>query len=706
MKEPRWNSGNFPTYATVAIAVCVQCCATAMLHFGFTTDHSIELTELGNRLVRPEREIPMFVFGCAVALVVGLAACFVGRWLLSRKQFTQQEEGAFSRTLLFLSIGSFVLYIPLTYDQLFQLSSTSPHYRYDVLPYLFPGALLLIFALAETVLGPTTSSRRSAVAHGILPFLFILLLFPRDWHALSGTNFYIDDMLHHINYFVVNPYINLSHGKTLAAEAYNQYGLGWPTLFGYLLPLAKADYAIFFLVFILATAIYTLSLYGLLRLVTGSVGLAFAGLALWYFVVSLRFGAPLWGAPQTLPVRFIFDAVIMAAMFMRLRTGERKYSFVTALLLGIALFWVTDTGIFIVVAVFATYVLTRIQTIQEGSLDVKGTLKTEFRHVSFFLIPFLLLVFLSVGGAMFSSAFWNGWTGGILDSGTRLGFGSIPFMLTDFGGLTLFCVLMFFYLGPVVRGAYKAFTKNLTARDAFFALVGLYGLELMITFVSRSREADSILKNMHPAIVILLGYYSHWWRMTRASYPSQRRRVFDSLAVGIPAIAFSCAALFVSSDKGIIPTYENLWTSQHVNRNPPAYYVPGKLEMRKVPENERPDMAALTPLFEAMKNYESQSVAVLSPLDGSIYLATGVRPCLDRPFLYSIMTVDHRNQALEQILDEKPVAVIIQSGPLPQLTGFYFDALKDSTTFFQEKLTDTYERKHTHGLYEIWEPKV
>jgi hypothetical protein len=678
-----------------------------MLHFGFTTDHSIELTELGNRLVRPEREIPLFVFGCAIALVAGLAACFVGKWFSTKRQFTYQEQTAFSQTLVFLSVGSFILYIPLAYDQMYQLSSTSPHHRYDLLPYLFPAALLIGLSLIETFAGPTASSRRSSIAHGILPFIFILLLFPRDWHALTGTNFYIDDMLHHINYFVVTPYINLTHGKILAAEAYNQYGLGWPTFFGYLVPLEKADYAIFFLVFIFATVLYTISFYGLLRLVTGSVGLAFTGLLLWYFLVSIRFGTPLWGAPQTLPVRYLFDALIMGSMYLHLRTGRRKFSLGTATLLGMALFWITDTGIFIVVAVVATYVLNRIQSFSKRSLNVKETLKNEMVHVTFFLASFLALVFISVQGAMFTSEFWNGWTGGILDSGTRLGFGSIPFMLTDFGGLTLFCLLMFLYMGPIVRAAYKAFNGKLVARDAFFALVGIYGLELMITFVSRSREADSILKNMHPAIIIALGYYSHWWRMKRPSVPSLRRPLVDGLAVGIPAVLFFCAALLVSNDKGIIPLYDDLWTSQHVNRNVNAYYAPGKLELRDAPEIDRMGMEEFTPLFELMAEYKnvSASVAVLSPLDASIYLATGVRPCLDRPYLYSIMTVEHRNQALAKILDETPAAVIIQTGPLPQLTGFYFDVLKDSTEFFKENIAQEYEWKDTHGAYEVWEPK-
>ncbi len=709
MNQRKWSRGTIPAYATVLTAVTVQLCATIMLHYGYTTEQSISLTNLGKWLCRPEREIPLFVMGCATALFMGLIANRGIPSFLARKAFTPDEHESLSRTLFFLSIGSFVLYIPLAYDQLIQLTSSSPHHAYDLVPYLLPAVLLLGLSTVEVLIGPSARSRASSVVHGVLPFLFIVLLLPKDWHALSGYYFFNDDMLHHMNFFVVTPYVNVMHGKVLALEAYSQYGLGWPTLFSYLFSIESASYALFFLSFILITIVYLGTFYGLLRLVTGNYVLALTGLLLWYALVSMKHGHPFWGGPQALPARYPFDAVIMISAYAFLRSGRHHYSLIISCLLGMALFWITDTGVFIVVAVGAMSVLQLVNAVQAKTVRWESYKQGVLLHGAVFFLTLLSLLFIATQGALFKLAFWRGWLGGLLDSGGGLGYGSIPFVLTGFGGLLLFCLLMFLYMTPVIRAGHRALSGTLSARETFLALVGIYGLELMLTFVSQSRETDALQKYMHPAIILVLSYYAYGWRMKRLDFLPSRRFLLDGVALGLPLVLAIYAAMSISGDKGLLPLQDNLWESQHVHRAGNTYSPKAKLELRSLTELNQQGMDDLVPLFDTVMDSTSQgkeaSIAVLSLLDGTLYLATGARPCLDQPYLYSILTTEGREAVLTEILDEQPVLVVLQVGVLPQLTDSLLGALEDSSRYFQENLGRRYRLKERIVSHEVWELK-
>lgn len=704
MNQQAWSKGTHSAHAPVMTAVCVQLCATVMLRYGYTTDENFNLTNLGRWLGRPEREISLFVTGCALALIAGVIASVIGERMLARRPLSPEDRDAISRTLLFLSIGSFALYVPLAYDQLFQLTSVSPDHLYDLVPFLLPSAMLVGLSLLETMKGPTARSKISTLLHGFFPYLFIVLLFPRDWHALSGKYFYSDDMLHHINFFVVTPYVNVAHGKILAIEAFSQYGLGWPTFFNYMLSPESASYTIFFLSFILATILYLGIFYGLLRMLTGHYALAATGLLLWYFLLSMKFGEPFWGGPQALPARYPFDALILICTYQFLRTKQPRYSFALSALLAAALFWITDTGIFILVAVNFMIAIRLVNDVRDRSLDWITFRRSSITNLATGSLVFLVLVFVAVQGAIVSPAFWSGWLSGVNDSRGGLGYGSIPMESTGFGGLLLFCLLMFFYLQPVIRAGHRALNGTLSNRDAFFALVGVYGLELMLAYVSQSRETNAIQKYMHPAIILALAYYAQGWRMKRFRLSPLKRLSLDLVALTLPLAIAVYAAFTVSGDQGIIPPYDDLWEAQNVYRGPATYSHQAKIEYRGLPESSLQDVADVDRLFErAHELPDNESIAVLAQLDGALHLATNTQPTLDRPYLSSVFTVSARRAALEKIFEEKPRLVLLRVGPLPHFSDKLIASLQDSSDYFHDELGARYTLKEIIGAFEVWE---
>lgn len=704
MSQRKLEGSHIPAYGTVLVAVCVQLCATLMLLYGYTSEQSTALTHMGQWLCRPEREIAIFVIFCVVALLAGGVGNKLFPSILASARANASHAEAQSRTLSFLSLGSFLLYIPLAYDQMLQMNSPSPHHAYDLIPFFLPAVMLIVLAGVECLLGSTTQSRWASVMHGIGPFLFVALLLPKDWHSLSGYYFFQDEMFAHLNFFAVTPYVNAVHGRVLAAEAYSQYGLGWPTLFATFLSPENAQYAIFFLTFILFTVFYLGTFYGLLRMVTGNYLLALTGVVLWYGLVSMKHGHPFWGGPQALPARYPVDALVLGSLYAYMRTGRRYYAWAATGLLALALWWVMDTGVFLVVAVTGMLLLCTLNQVQGKTFNAKHYKQFALSHVALWGISVLVLVLISVRGAVFTKAFWSGWGGGLIDSGGGLNYGAIPFSMTGFGGLTLFVLLMYLYMHPILRALHRALNGTMTAREAFWAVVGMYGLELMLSFVSQSRETNGLQKYMHPAILLILGYYAMGYRMNYPRLPRAYRPVVNSLVFGIPLLLATGFALTVSQDKGLWPDQEGLWERQQVMRGADTYFTEGRLELRALSQEQQQQVRALAPIFELVRaaHVTGEGVAVLAGVDGALHLATDTRPYLGSPYLFTILTVEGRDDTLRQILDAAPEQVLLQVGYLPEFTDNMQGNLQDTISFFQENLGEKYQLTERLDAYEVW----
>ena len=103
---------------------------------------------------------------------------------------------------------------------------------------------------------------------------------------------------------------------------------------------------------------YYMLLYVFLRYWLGSTTLALAGFFAAFRLQMFHYGvSPLcWTYPSTTPVRFGLDIVWLGLLLAHLRTGRMVFLAAAALCSGVALYYMTSTGI-CVLATFYFYVL-------------------------------------------------------------------------------------------------------------------------------------------------------------------------------------------------------------------------------------------------------------------------------------------------------------------------------------------------------------
>lgn len=304
------------------------------------------------------------------------------------------------------------------------------------------------------------------------------------------------DAFHHLNFFLMGPLQAFRHGAALGTDVYSQYGSGWVLVFTVIGLFFRLDYQIVIGLLPVFGAIYFLSVYFLLRLLTKSATWSFVGvLACLQFQLFTGTDHPIWLSPSSSVLRCPLD-MALAATLLLLPFKPRLAAIGAGCLGGLSLLFGTDTGIYVALSLMLFTFLSILGTRSVANAKVLGLLWASYATV--------LIAGLSVvsRGTMWQSRFWKGYFESLLEYGG--GFGALPVsdaIVQPLVALLLFGILMLYTL--TIANAFAASARQGDfARANVLAVIATIGLGTLMLFINRSHPYN-LFHPIVPAIVLL-----------------------------------------------------------------------------------------------------------------------------------------------------------------------------------------------------------
>lgn len=323
-----------------------------------------------------------------------------------------------------------------------------------------------------------------------IPVLLISILYIPDVRGVMARDF-LGEQFHHWDSAVMAPAWAYLSGSILNVDVISQYGLG--------LPIFIADLAKFFggftyenvlRVMVWGNIIYFLGWYFLLRYWLKSPAIAAAGIL---FAIKIQmFNVNTYPIVFTYPsdtiFRYALDVVFFTLMLGHLKSGRLSILLSASAVCGIAVFYMTTTGISMTLT-WLTYLA--------GTIIFPDLRRKFYVHNKWWLVlpaclgGMLTAVFgsfrLAEGRHIFTAEFWHNMQE--FNNYFLNGFGDIPLQqnIADHNyqpllmGLLIPLVYMITFL--IVSSLY--FYKKCTAEDLLAAFIAFYGLVLYHYFMAR-----------------------------------------------------------------------------------------------------------------------------------------------------------------------------------------------------------------------------
>jgi hypothetical protein len=645
--------------------------------------------------VKPERDLSMFVIGGVLTVVLA-----VGNALLWRRSTRAQPADAAHSTYLAVfqaltALAGLLLGIVLFYSR-YPLApgasmTVAAHMRDVVMLAVLPLATLLLPWLEARRMRRSdvedTPRARFAALDILTPLFIWLVLFipPGDWSPVAGR-LMANERLHHWNFFAMDPAYAFTQGLSLGTERYTQYGVGWPLLFAGLNHATPLSYSTMLGVSMLWACFYYCGIFLLLRLVTGSRKLA-AGSALVALLLQMfngiQPGAIVWNYPSSTCLRHPFDVWFVLAAWLALRRGSRIWAAVAGALAGLALLFITDTGIYLVGAALLVAVLARlIARRAPQSMD-----RAALRRSVIFGIPAALVVFiaglsLASRGAPLSGAFWSGYLEA-LRTYPALGLGMLPFAKVEGEGVLLFAVFCALYLGVLAWTAVQLLRGTLAPRDLLLAGISLYGLGLLLVFVGRSHPY-----NLYHAAVPVVVVVTLLLARLASTLPLLARHSI------VPAAALVVLALWLVTSPAL-GDYPTVLGGARARPAGGVYLFPATRDTLLPPDAGFNATIVQQAAKRAAELAREGKVAVLHDrYDLPISLAAGIPVWGRYPALATMLvTQEQVDREVARLEQDAPLHVLLQS-PAP-----------DRWQPFRQSLLRTYTKVGETPNFEVWRHK-
>jgi hypothetical protein len=335
----------------------------------------------------------------------------------------------------------------------------------------------------------------------LIPIAIVAFVYMPEWRTLAGNAFVGEELLH-IDYFAMASRVALDKGLALGSTVHVYYGMGWPLALNELPLVRTANYGNFIRLEVVYGCIYFIAVYAFLRLLTRRWQWALGGVVL--AVLLQLFGsypaaANLWRFPSATVLRWMFDVWVFLALLAYVRTRRAAWLTLAGVLVGLALLFQTDTGLYLGMAAgFFWCCLFQLEPGSARRLVRRGAVAAGAG---------LAVLALGLGAAsrwtLTDRAFWDGWLENLRL--TRAGATLQP--LTSIDGkrvLVYFAVVMATYL---VVGGYTVLHlahRRLSPEAAILGTVALYGFLTFLYFVGRSNP-HNLFRAAVPFAIVLAG---------------------------------------------------------------------------------------------------------------------------------------------------------------------------------------------------------
>jgi len=535
-----------------------------------------------------------------------------------------------------------------------------------------------------------------AVASG----LFVLLYVP-DVPALVGS-FWRNEGFHHWHFFAILPTLGYLTGRLPVLEAYSQYGFGIPVVFGtWCRLLGDFSYGRVLGLGIAYGVVYFIALYALLWTWLRSWPWSVAGVAgalLLQQFSGLAPGEVLWQYPSSTVLRSPVDVWLFLVLAWHVRHRRGVALVFASLLVGIALFWETDTGVYL----FAGYAAYGGCWCVDERLARGWDWGPVVRWLAVLAIvpaTWLGLLYSLVGKGLLTPLFWQRYFEPM--QLFSAGFGMLPMPPLSIGTLHAFLTPAVYVLVLVLALAAALQLTIHTWREGYLlAAVGIYGLGTYHQYIGRSHPwnwfhvciplviAGTVLSHL-----LFCGLQEQLRR--RAAQCRLWRAPFLAVQLAPIVIMLRCIELLASAPS--VHAYPGIasgrWSIPETDWN-----VSGAgFKTTPVDAWQRNRVAAVAARIQQLVPAD-EPVAVLSPLDGFIYVLAHRRPFSRFAPLYPAVALDsQRDEVLAALAAPHLRYVVRDAYPLGvEASAHYLPSV------LEPYLKRQFERVEDVKGFELW----
>jgi hypothetical protein len=446
--------------------------------------------------------------------------------------------------------------------------------------------------------------------------------------------------------------------------------------------------------------VHHVGLYALLRVAVGSRSLAAGGTLA---VLATSFFSPLladqgelatiWQWPSLSVLRSPLDVWLFMALLLHARKPTLGRAVAAGTIAGLALWFETDTGIFVVGTLLVYGVCRAVATECGGSLPrAEGS-----PGVAVAATTAAALLVLAIGLGVASQGtiltrpgeFFSGWIGGVANSSAR-GVGAVHFalFLRDHAAwLPVALAILGAALFAVCDTMVRLLSGRATPNTVVSGCLGLFALGRLTLFVWRTVPIRLSLAAI-PVGVLLVLVLSRWMAQLR-----DRR-----FAPAIPAALLATAALLLLAS----PTfrhYPNVWFfARGAAPTDGIALFPERREVAGLPPNLRPVVRSIRGVVEEVRSLD-EPVAVLDPIKTLVYVEAGKPPWRGDASLFLNTWTRADQRALVEDLDRRgPPHVIFRSVPSSP-------AVADTWAVLQEAIEARYVPARKLGIFVRWDRK-
>lgn len=326
-----------------------------------------------------------------------------------------------------------------------------------------------------------------------IDFLVLLILamglYTPDINKVLARDFDIDQF-YHFDGFIMSSSWGWLKGCVLNVDIISQYSVLLPAMVGRASQwMGGFTYAHVDQILMGMTAIYILAAYAFMRFWLKNVFVAAFGILFFVKWHLFHWGVSpiVWMLPGVIPVRYVFDVLILALILKDLEHPALGWRLSASLLCGVAMAYMLDTGVYITAA-FGSYLFLL------AALDwpirkkcLRALLEAAFL-LGLSLTVWLLLWFWASGPWLWTKIFWQNVTEHI--ALFLNGWGALPVYdgLKDrnFFAFAMGLIIPVVYVASAMVSVSLVFLKKVSRAWLIVAVIALYGLLLYHYFICRS----------------------------------------------------------------------------------------------------------------------------------------------------------------------------------------------------------------------------
>lgn len=534
----------------------------------------------------------------------------------------------------------------------------------------------------------------------VFPVLLVLALYTPEWRRIAGRAFLGEQSLH-LDFFVLAPATAFVKGVALGTDLEPYYGLGWAVALTKTHLLNPVSSSKFIHIEVVYGCWYFIGVYAFLRLLTRNLLWSMTGtiLAIFFQLFAIwpsEYELILWRFPSATVMRWAFDVWFFLFLLAFLRTGRRGWVLAAGMLVGLATFFQTETGLYLALS----FSLFCILAWRSGYLTAHPW-STFLSSTGIAIVVLLLGLGTASRWTLFSGlAFWKGWLANIrfAAAGATL----VPLTETqDTWPVVFFALMMATYLAVAGYCVVQVARRRATVATVMLACIAAYGYLTLIYFVGRSDQHNLFRAAVPFAILVaVLGCLAQQSLAGRKLSAGGRNRLLAAGGALLPVVALIASASVLASDAGF-------------RRYPSAAHamVAGRTVDGVCLNADPKDICGLPPEIMPYANHikdvaarlrflgaSQRGLAVLDSSGTLFYLLSDAKPWGRYvPLFPPLFTHDQVQSVVRDLARDLPAIVVMRSAAAHELG--YDEAWRAVRAVVEQH----YVRDSSLGPFEIWE---